>query len=82
LLDNTLIFSTSEQSNGRTHGHDNMPFLLLGKAGGALESKRWLRYSDSPGHNDLLCSMLNLMGVEASTFGKADWCRGPLPGLT
>jgi hypothetical protein len=82
LLDNTLIFSTSEQSNGRTHSHDNMPFLLLGRAGGALETKRWLRYDDSPGHNDLLCSMLNLMGVEASTFGKADWCRGPLPGLT
>lgn len=81
LLDNTLIFSTSEQSNGTTHRHDNMPFLLLGKAGGALQTKRWLRYNGNPGHNNLLCSMLNLMGVEASTFGKADWCTGPLSGL-
>jgi hypothetical protein len=81
LLDNTLIFSTSEQSDGRTHGHDNMPFLLLGKAGGALETRRWLRYGDRPGHNDLLCSMLRLMGIEASTFGNPEWCKGPLAGL-
>jgi hypothetical protein len=81
LLDNTLIFSTSEQSNGTTHRHDNMPFLLLGKAGGALETKRWLRYDGNPPHNNLLCSMLNLMGVEASSFGKQDWCTGPLSGL-
>lgn len=81
LLDNTLIFSTSEQSNGTNHKHDNMPFLLLGKAGGALTTKRWLRYSGNPGHNNLLVSMLNLMGVEATTFGKPDWCTGPLSGV-
>jgi hypothetical protein len=81
LLDNTLIFSTSEQSNGTTHRHDNMPYLLLGKAGGALKTKRWLRYSGNEPHNNLLVSMLNLMGVEAKTFGKADWCTGPIAGL-
>jgi len=81
LLDNTLIFSTSEQSNGTTHDHADMPFLLLGGAGGALRGKRWLRYADSPKHNDLLVSILNLMGVEATTFGKPDWCSGPLSGL-
>jgi hypothetical protein len=81
LLDNTLIFSTSEQANGTNHKHDNMPFLLLGKAGGALQTKRWLRYSGNPGHNNLLVSMLNLMGVEATTFGKPDWCTGPLSGV-
>jgi hypothetical protein len=82
LLDNTLIFSTSEQSNGTTHKHDNMPYLLLGKAGGALKTKRWLRYSGTEPHNNLLVSLLNLLGVEAETFGKADWCTGPLSGLT
>jgi hypothetical protein len=81
LLDNTLIFSTSEQSNGTLHKHDNMPFLLLGKAGGALKTQRWLRYSGNEPHNNLLVSMLNLMGVEAKTFGKPDWCTGPLSGL-
>lgn len=81
LLDNTLIFSTSEQSNGTTHRHDNMPYLLLGKAGGALKTKRWLRYSGNERHNNLLVSMLNLFGVEAKTFGKPDWCTGPLSGL-
>ena len=81
LLDNTLIFSTSEQSNGTTHRHDNMPYLLLGKAGGALKTKRWLRYSGNEPHNNLLVSMLNLLGVEAKTFGKPDWCTGQLSGL-
>ena len=81
LLDNTLIFSTSEQANGTTHRHDNMPYLLLGKAGGELPSKRWLRYSGNEPHNNLLVSLLNLMGVEAKTFGNPDWCTGPLKGL-
>lgn len=81
LLDNTLIFSTSEQSNGTTHKHDNMPYLLLGKAGGALKTKRWLRYSGNEPHNNLLVSMLNLMDVDAKTFGNPDWCTGPLSGV-
>jgi hypothetical protein len=81
MLDNTLVFFTSEQANGNKHLHDHMPFLLAGNAGGALKTGRWLQYSGDPPHNNLLVSILNLMGNPATTFGKPDWCTGPLSGL-
>jgi hypothetical protein len=58
-----------------------MPFMLAGNAGGALRTGRYLKYEDSPPHNDLLVSLLNLMGIPARTFGHPDWCTGPLPRL-
>ena len=58
-----------------------MPYLLLGKAGGALKTKRWLHYSNNEPHNNLLVSILNLMDIEANTFGNPDWCTGPLSGV-
>ena len=33
-------------------------------------------------HNDLLCALANLYGLELKTFGKPDYCSGPLAGLT
>jgi hypothetical protein len=56
-----------------------MPFILVGKAGGKLTTKRWLKVSSQP-HN-LLVSILNLFGVEDSRFGHQDFCDGPLSGL-
>jgi Protein of unknown function (DUF1552) len=35
-----------------------------------------------PSQADLYVSILNAMGVEASTFGAPAYCKGPLPGLT
>ena len=48
----------------------------------ALRTGRFLRY-DGQGlpHNNLLLSILNAMGVPDRSFGKPDWCTGPLTGL-
>ena len=56
--------------------------MLAGSAGGALQTGRSLSY-DGQGlpHNNLLVSILNAMGVPDTTFGKPDWCTGPLTGL-
>jgi hypothetical protein len=37
---------------------------------------------DNKSHNDLLVSVLNALDVPDTTFGKAELCTGPLPGLT
>ena len=81
LLDNSLVFFASEQSNGATHGTSNMPYLLAGNAGGVLKTGRWLRFTGNPPHSNLLVSILNMMGNPATTFGKKEWCTGPVPGL-
>jgi hypothetical protein len=86
LLDNTLVLWTSEIGKGNTHSPVDKPFLLGGRAGGALRTGRWLDYGrgaaeDRVPHNDLLVSIMNAMGLEADTFGNPEYCTGPLRGL-
>ncbi len=80
MLDNTLVVWVNEISRGNTHAHTNMPFLLAGGAGGALRTDRYLKYAGDP-HNNLLVSIMNMMGVEGSVFGDPRFCSGPLSGL-
>lgn len=80
LLDNTLVLAISEIQSPSDHKQNNMPFVLAGKAGGKLATKRWLKVPSQP-HNNLLVSILNLFGIEEARFGHTDFCTGPLSGL-
>ena len=79
LLDNTLVLAVNEISRGNTHSHADMPFILAGGAG-KLVTGRHLVY-DGASHNDLLVSLMNLLGLETDSFGHPDYCTGPLTGL-
>lgn len=78
LLDSSMVYFSSEVEDGNSHGHTNMPVLLAGRGGGALAPGRHVRYSGEPVAN-LFISLMQAMGVEASTFGD-DGTR-PLPHL-
>lgn len=79
VLDNTLVLWGNEVSQGNTHSHESIPFLMAG-GGWYFRTGRALEYT-AASHNDLLVSVLNAMGVPATTFGQADLCHGALPGL-
>jgi len=79
VLDNTLVLWGNEVSEGNTHSHQSIPFLMAG-GGWYFRTGRSLQYSNTS-HNDLLVSVLNAMGTPAATFGQADLCDGPLSGL-
>lgn len=79
VLDNTLVLWGNEVSEGNTHSHQNMPFVMVG-GGWYFRTGRYIHYQDAS-HNDLLVSVLNAFGVEATTFGQADLCHGPLANL-
>lgn len=81
VLDNTLVLWGTEVSQGNNHSLDNLPYLLVGDAGGALDTGRHVRF-DGASNCDLLLSILLALGVEAESFGHPDHCTGPLPGLT
>jgi hypothetical protein len=81
LLDSSLVVWVNELGKGNSHSRKNAPYVLVGRAGGALRTGRHLAFTGDPPHNDLLVSLLLAMDVPATTFGKAEWCRGPLPGL-
>lgn len=80
VLDNTIILWFSEIAIGNVHTHTNMPYIVAGDGGGALQQGQYLRFSGRY-HNDLLVTLMNAMGVEGERFGRPELCQGPLPGL-
>ncbi len=80
MLDHTVILWANELAQGNTHSHNRMPFVLAGSAGGLIQTGRLLTYSNLP-HNNLLVSVLNAFGVEATTFGAPEHGTGALDGL-
>lgn len=81
LLDNTCILWVNELSQGNTHSHSNMPFVLAGSAGGYFRTGRYVRF-ESASHNDLLLSLLRAFDIDDETFGDPAFCTGPLAALT
>lgn len=79
LLDNTLILWCNELGKGNSHTANDIPFVLGGHAGGAIEGGRYLQY-DRP-HNDLLLSIAHAFGIMDSSFGDERYNEGVLPGL-
>ena len=81
MLDNSLVLFCSEISDGNTHSHDDMPFVLAGHGGGAVRTGRLFDYAGAGRHHsDLLGSIAHAMGDPSiTTFGEGG--MGLLPGL-
>jgi Protein of unknown function (DUF1552) len=83
ILDNSLIVMGNDMSEGSFHSVSNIPYVLVGGAGGALKTGRTVRVgkwataganywsSGNTGvpHNQLLATISNLMDVPATSFG-------------
>ncbi len=78
LLDNSLVFFSSEIEDGNAHRHTNLPVLLAGGGGGAVTPGRHVVYGGAPPIANLFLSMLHAVGVDAAAFGDS---TGPLPNL-
>lgn len=81
MLDNSLVLWGNQLARGNSHSLTDAAFILLGRAGGAFKTGRYLRYDGKVPHNNLLVSIANGMGLPETTFGQADWCTGPLKNL-
>jgi hypothetical protein len=68
-LDNTLCFFSSEIEDGNSHSHDEMPVLLVGKGGGAINAGQHVRVENAEA-GDVFLTMLKTVGVEAASFGE------------
>jgi hypothetical protein len=79
MLDNSLVFLSSEIANGNFHDQANKPILLLGSAGGKIKTGRHAMYNGDPQAN-LFITLLNALGVPVTTFGTAG--KTPLAGIT
>lgn len=80
MLDNSLVFFSSEIEDGNSHAHTNMPILLGGGGGGAVTPGRHIRYGNDESVAKLFISVLKALKVPVvgDAFGDA---TGELPNL-
>jgi len=74
LLDNTLIFGTSEHANTQAHSYNDFPLLLVGGAGGAI--KRGVHVRPTGGNANATSVMLTAMkavGAPIDEWGGPAW---------
>jgi hypothetical protein len=76
MLDNTVVFVSSEMWGG--HSHHEQIVLVAGKGGGKIRTGRVIDAAGRP-HNDLLLSLVNVMGLNVTSVGDPKYCTGPLP---
>lgn len=81
LFDQCLLLWCNELGKGNTHSRNDAPYVLAGSAGGALTTGRYLNFDGDVPHNGLLLSLLQIFGLPDTTFGRPEWCDGPLDGL-
>ncbi|MFO0945848.1 MAG: DUF1552 domain-containing protein [Planctomycetota bacterium] len=79
LLDQCMIVYGSGISDGDRHNHEDLPILLAGKGGGAIDSGRHIVYPKETPLNNLFLSMLDRMGVDCPSLGDS---TERLPGLS
>jgi Protein of unknown function (DUF1552) len=72
LLDNCLILYGSGISDGDRHNHNDLPIILLGRAGGRLEANVHVRYPDNTPLCNLYLWMLHQVGIKADSFGDSN----------
>ncbi|MCB9614073.1 MAG: DUF1552 domain-containing protein [Sandaracinus sp.] len=78
MLDYTLVLFCTEVSDGNTHSHHDMPFVLAGNAAGTIATGRVME-TGGRRHGDLLAALATAMGEPLAGFGWES--REALPGL-
>lgn len=78
VLDNSMVVYCSGLSDANRHAHDNLPVLLAGRGGGALQSGKHLELSQSVPMTNLYMSLLERMSVSTDRVGDS---TGLLSGL-
>ena len=80
ILDNSMIFLSSEITDGNAHNQTNKPILIAGTGGGKITTGRHTKFASTAAQPDLFIALLNLLGPPVTTFGLVG--TGPLAGLT
>jgi hypothetical protein len=70
LLDNSLVFLSSEISDGDRHNHDDLPVLLAGSGQGVHDAGRHVDLGTETPIADLFLAMAEAMGVSPGSFGQ------------
>lgn len=80
LLDHSIVLWCNELGKGNDHTYRDIPYVLAGSAGGAIQTGRFVRFGDDP-HGNFYVSLMQALGLGQTSFGDPDYCTGPLAGL-
>ena len=76
LLDSSMLMFASSLFDGDAHSAEQLPIVLAGRAGGAMQNGRILDYFEKGDENRRACSlylsMMDRMGVQLDRFGDTD----------
>jgi hypothetical protein len=80
LLDNTILLTVSDMGDARSHGGDDVPYMLAGGAGGALNTGRFLTLN-GVSHNTILDTVAQAAGVDVNNANYQRYGDGPISGI-
>lgn len=70
VLDNSIVWLSSDVGEGYTHTAGNLPVVIAGRAGGTLQTGRYLQVNNAR-HQRLLLSFLQKLGMDTPSWGRA-----------
>ena len=70
VLDNCMLVYGSSLSDGNIHKHVDLPVVVVGRAGGLLNTGQHVQYPETPMTN-LYLTLLDRMGVQAEKLGDS-----------
>ena len=80
MLDNTLVVYFNEVSIGADHNANNMPVLMFGAKSMGLNRGAHLKYAGRY-MTDIWSATGAAFGVPMTSFGDAQWNKGPVSDL-
>jgi hypothetical protein len=80
LLDNTILLTVSDMGDARSHGGDDVPYMLAGGGGGALSTGRFLTLN-GVSYNTILDTVAQAAGVDVNGSDYAFYGDGPISGI-
>ncbi|MFN7734163.1 MAG: DUF1552 domain-containing protein [Pirellula sp.] len=72
LLDNCMLVYGSGISDGDRHNHDDLPIVMLGKAGGRIKRTGHWQFPQNTPLCNLYLWMLHEVGIKADRFGDSN----------
>jgi hypothetical protein len=71
LLDNSMVVYGSGIGDGNRHNHNDLPVVLIGKAGGTIKTGRHVKYRPEQPMANLFLSMLDRVGAPVDALGDS-----------
>ncbi len=69
MLDSAFALWTNHIATGPSHGHDNLPIIIAGNAGGYLKTGQYIN-ANGAGNNKLMNTLITANGVPTENFGS------------